>query len=47
MSDTPTARDTAALVDLMWLVMRRIWDHAEERLAPYAEPQAQLGTPRP
>ena len=36
MSDTPTARDTAALVDLMWLVMRRIWDHAEERLAPYS-----------
>ena len=36
MSDTPTARETAALVDLMWLVMRRIWDHAEERLAPYS-----------
>ena len=36
MSDTPTARDTAALVDLMWLVMRRIWDHAEERLASYS-----------
>ena len=36
MSDTPTARDTAALVDLMWLVMRRIWDHAEGHLAPYS-----------
>jgi MarR family transcriptional regulator, organic hydroperoxide resistance regulator len=36
MSDTPTARDTAALVDLMWMVMRRIWDHAEGRLAPYS-----------
>ncbi len=36
MSDTPTARETAGLVDLMWLVMRRIWDHAEERLAPYS-----------
>jgi MarR family transcriptional regulator, organic hydroperoxide resistance regulator len=35
MTDTPTARDTAALVDLMWLVMRRIWDHAEARLTPY------------
>lgn len=28
------ARDNAALVDLLWLVMRRIWDDAEERLAP-------------
>ena len=36
MTDRPTARDTAALVDLMYLVMRRIWDHAEERLAPYS-----------
>ena len=36
MSDRSTARDTAALVDQMWLVMRRIWDHAEERLAPYS-----------
>jgi DNA-binding MarR family transcriptional regulator len=36
MSDTATARETAGLVDLMWLVMRRIWDHAEERLAPYS-----------
>jgi MarR family transcriptional regulator, organic hydroperoxide resistance regulator len=36
MTDEPTARDTAALVDLMYLVMRRIWDHAEERLAPYS-----------
>ena len=34
--DIPNARDTAALVDLMWLVMRQIWDHAEERLAPYS-----------
>jgi DNA-binding MarR family transcriptional regulator len=36
MTDRPTARDTAALIDLMWLVMRRIWDHAEQRLAPYS-----------
>lgn len=36
MTDQPTARDTAALVDLMYLVMRRIWDHAEVRLAPYS-----------
>ena len=35
MTDQPTARDTAALVDLLYLVMRRIWDHAEERLAPH------------
>jgi DNA-binding MarR family transcriptional regulator len=35
MSDTLTTRETAALVDLMWSVMRRIWDHAEERLRPY------------
>jgi DNA-binding MarR family transcriptional regulator len=36
MTDPPTSRDTAALVDLMYLVMRRIWDHAEARLAPYS-----------
>ncbi len=36
MGETTTARETAALVDLMWLVMRRIWDHAEERLSPYS-----------
>ena len=36
MSDRSSARETAGLVDLMWLVMRRIWDHAEERLAPYS-----------
>ena len=36
MTDRPTAQDTAALVDLMWLVMRRIWEHAEQRLAPYS-----------
>jgi DNA-binding MarR family transcriptional regulator len=35
MSEPPTAPETAALVDLMYLVMRRIWDHAEDRLAPY------------
>jgi DNA-binding MarR family transcriptional regulator len=29
-----TASDNAALVDLLWLVMRRIWDDAERRLAP-------------
>ena len=28
------ARDNAALVDLLWLVMRRIWEDAEQRLAP-------------
>jgi MarR family transcriptional regulator, organic hydroperoxide resistance regulator len=36
MTDQPTARDTAALVDLLYLVMRRVWDHAEARLAPYS-----------
>ena len=36
MTDQPTARDTAALVDLLYVVMRRIWDHAETRLAPYS-----------
>jgi DNA-binding MarR family transcriptional regulator len=29
------ARDNAALVDLLYLVMRRIWDDAEQRLAPF------------
>jgi MarR family transcriptional regulator, organic hydroperoxide resistance regulator len=28
------ARDNAALVDLLWVVMRRIWEDAERRLAP-------------
>ena len=28
------ARDNASLVDLLWLVMRRIWEDAEQRLAP-------------
>lgn len=32
-SDT-NARENAALVDQLWLVMRRIWEDAEERLAP-------------
>jgi DNA-binding MarR family transcriptional regulator len=36
MTGQPTARDTAALVDLLYLVMRRIWDHAEARLEPYS-----------
>jgi DNA-binding MarR family transcriptional regulator len=36
MTERPTAQDTAALVDLMYLVMRRIWEHAEPRLAPHA-----------
>lgn len=27
-----TARDNAGLVDLLWLVMRRIWEDAEQRL---------------
>jgi MarR family transcriptional regulator, organic hydroperoxide resistance regulator len=31
---TDTARDNAALVDLLWVVMRRIWEDAEQRLAP-------------
>lgn len=29
-----TARENATLVDLLWLVMRRVWEDAEERLAP-------------
>lgn len=29
-------RGPVTLVDLMYSVMRRIWDHAEERLAPYS-----------
>jgi DNA-binding MarR family transcriptional regulator len=29
-----SARDNAALVDLLWLVMRRIWEDAERRLVP-------------
>lgn len=29
-----TARDNAALVDLLWLLTRRIWEDAERRLAP-------------
>jgi DNA-binding MarR family transcriptional regulator len=29
-----TARDNAVLVDLLWLVMRRTWEDAEQRLAP-------------
>jgi MarR family transcriptional regulator, organic hydroperoxide resistance regulator len=36
MTDQLTTRDTAALVDLMYVVMRRIWDHAEARLARYS-----------
>jgi DNA-binding MarR family transcriptional regulator len=35
-TEEPTARETAALVDLMYLLMRRIWDHAEQRLGPYS-----------
>jgi len=31
---TATARDNAGLVDLLWIVMRRIWEDAEQRLAP-------------
>jgi MarR family transcriptional regulator, organic hydroperoxide resistance regulator len=36
MTNSPdtTARDNASLVDLLWLVMRRIWEDAEQRLAP-------------
>ena len=30
------ARDNAALVDLLYVVMRRIWDDAEARLSPYS-----------
>jgi MarR family transcriptional regulator, organic hydroperoxide resistance regulator len=33
-TDTTAARHNAALVDLLWLVMRRIWEDAEQRLAP-------------
>jgi DNA-binding MarR family transcriptional regulator len=33
-SAATAARDNAALVDLLWLVMRRIWEDAEQRLAP-------------
>jgi len=29
-----SVRDNAALVDLLWLVTRRIWEDAERRLAP-------------
>ena len=36
MTDQLTTRETAALVDLMYVVMRRIWDHAEARLARYS-----------
>jgi DNA-binding MarR family transcriptional regulator len=32
-STETAARDNAALVDLLWLVMRRIWEDAERRLA--------------
>ena len=32
----PAARDAAELMDLMYGVMRRIWEHAERRLAPLA-----------
>jgi DNA-binding MarR family transcriptional regulator len=28
------ARDNAAIVDLLWLVNRRIWEDAEQRLGP-------------
>ncbi|MGZ8821890.1 MAG: MarR family winged helix-turn-helix transcriptional regulator [Aeromicrobium sp.] len=38
MTNSPdsAARDNAALVDLLYLVMRRIWDDAEQRLAPHS-----------
>jgi MarR family transcriptional regulator, organic hydroperoxide resistance regulator len=36
MTDAPTARDTAALVDLLYLFMRRLWEHAEVRLERYS-----------
>lgn len=36
MTDPPdtTARDNASLVDLLWFLMRRVWEDAEKRLAP-------------
>jgi MarR family transcriptional regulator, organic hydroperoxide resistance regulator len=34
MPTDPAARDAAELMDLMYGVMRRIWEHAEARLAP-------------
>lgn len=36
MPTDPAARDTAELMDLMYAVMRRTWEHAERRLAPYS-----------
>jgi DNA-binding MarR family transcriptional regulator len=36
MTDQTPARDTAALVDLVYGFMRRVWEHAEQRLAPYS-----------
>ncbi|HEU5205140.1 MAG TPA: MarR family transcriptional regulator [Candidatus Limnocylindrales bacterium] len=36
MPTDPAARDAAELMDLMYGVMRRIWEHAERRLAPQA-----------
>jgi DNA-binding MarR family transcriptional regulator len=33
---TETARDAAELMDLIYGVMRRVWEHAERRLAPYS-----------
>lgn len=34
MPTDPTSRDAAELMDLMYGVMRRMWEHAEGRLAP-------------
>jgi DNA-binding MarR family transcriptional regulator len=35
-SDQSTSRDTAELVDLVYGFMRRVWEHAERRLAPHS-----------
>jgi DNA-binding MarR family transcriptional regulator len=36
MTDPRATRDTAALVDLLYVVTRWMWDHAEQRLASYS-----------
>jgi DNA-binding MarR family transcriptional regulator len=33
--DSSMARENAALIDLSYAFTRRVWDHAERRLAPY------------
>ncbi len=36
MSRASQAQDTAALVDAVYAFMRRVWEHADERLTPYS-----------